>query len=79
LDKNVRENLRDNPETLAKLGTQDTGLDVLYPHPKKLGESIFIPREEQTVMYEVVLVIIKVRKADPVGTYDRKGVLLAKI
>jgi hypothetical protein len=30
-------------------------------------------------MYEVVLVIIKVRKADPVSTYDRKGVLLAKI
>ena len=30
-------------------------------------------------MYEVVLVIIKVRKADHVSTYDRKGVLLAKI
>jgi hypothetical protein len=30
-------------------------------------------------MYEVVLVIIKVRKADPVSTYDRKGVLLATI
>jgi hypothetical protein len=30
-------------------------------------------------MYEVVLVIIKVRKVDPVSIYDRKGVLLAKL